>query len=516
MSRVNKIQKMKPFKQELMKKAERVLKHTFGYDAFRPGQKPVVEALLSGEDVFAMMPTGSGKSICYQVPGYLLSGLVLVVSPLLSLMEDQMASLRRIGESKVRALNSMLHPKERSRVLRQLNALRFLFISPEMLRRPAVVSRLEETKLSLFVVDEAHCISQWGYEFRPDYLHLAEIRERIGAPICLALTATADRGVREDIIRHLRLENSRQFLQSVDRPNIAVAVHKVENDTVKTEQLLQLLGKVRLPGIIYCASRGWTQRLTDIIRNRLPLRTAFYHGGMLQEDRRKIQNQFLDGELDVLCCTNAFGMGINKPDVRLIVHFHYPRHMNAYLQEIGRAGRDGKQSLAVLYYSKEDDRLPLSFIDSDYPSPEMLKKILLCLDRREWRIEDERQFLSAAENEGASETAARFVWEQVGRKPPGVSFLSILDDCLRKIGERKRRQLEDLAAMRSWISEEGCRRKAYLRLFDETLTVKPRLCCDRCGFPPEAFRREGRLGNRDDREISWESRLKRLLLKKLS
>lgn len=499
---------------DMMRRARDVLYRIFGYTRFRPGQKRVIQALLDRRDVFAMMPTGGGKSLCYQLPGYILSGMVLVVSPLLSLMEDQVDSLRRIGEKKVRALNSMLHSGEKRSILRHLNELRFLFISPEMLRRPAVLSALERVPVSLFVVDEAHCISQWGHEFRPDYLHLADVRTRLGSPVCLALTATADFRVRQDIIRHLHLDQGERLLQSVDRRNIALIVRQVADSREKIEQLLQLIATVRLPGIVYCSSRDWTEKIAEVVRTKLNLRAAFYHGGMTAEDRRSIQNQFLNHELDVLCCTNAFGMGINKPDVRLVVHFHYPRSLNDYLQEIGRAARDGGQGLAVLYYCKEDDRLPAAFIDSNYPSAALLRAALERMDRECLRPGDEERFTEIMKSAGAGETASRFVLEQIRTKQEGAAYLSLMDPCMKLIHLRRTEQLRDLDKMRRWIFSKECRRRSCLRFFGEELPEKPVLCCDRCGADIDDFRRDPSEARSGGPELHWEKRLRRLLVRK--
>lgn len=502
----------RPIDQE-MAKAEEVLHKVFGYSEFRNRQREVVNALLKHQDVFAMMPTGGGKSLCYQLPGYILNGLVLIVSPLLSLMEDQADSLRRLGENKVRMLNSMLNPEERKRVLSQLRRLRFLFISPEMIRQPRVSRALEKVPISLFVVDEAHCISQWGHEFRPDYLHLAEIRIRLGSPVCLALTATADQRVRGDIVRHLHLEKAQQFLMSVDRPNIAFIVLEAKNSEDKTKKLIELLGKVALPGIIYCSGREWSEKLSEDISKRLGFRTAFYHGGMASEDRRKIQNQFLSGELDILCCTNAFGMGINKADIRIVVHFHYPGTMNAYLQEVGRAARDGGQGLAVLLHSPADDRLPEAFIDSNYPSPSILKFALNQLDQGEYQLpKDSERFIDLIRIMGAGETAARFILEQFITKRSGRPVALLYDDCIRLIENRRSVQMKDLARMRSWISEKGCRRVSCLSYFGEKLETKPDLCCDRCGAKIGDFLSHQQPAlNNSGIEVNWKKRLGRLL-----
>lgn len=495
---------------------EKILSEKFGYTSFRPGQKEIIQMVLDGRDVFAMMPTGSGKSVCYQLPGYVMPGLVMIVSPLISLMEDQCASLRRLGEKKACALNSFLSPREKALVMERLSDARFLFISPEMLQKPAIIRRLERLAVSLFVVDEAHCISEWGHEFRPDYMRLAAIRKKIGSPPCLALTATADDFVREDIIRHLEMPECWRLIQSVDRKNIAFMVKKVDNIEEKVNTLTDIINSVKLPGIIYCSSREWTEKLTAIIRERLPLRAACYHGGMSGEDRLKIQRQFLAGELDVLCCTNAFGMGINKPDIRLIVHFHYPKHLNAYLQEIGRAGRDGEQSLAIMLYMESDDRIPFSLIEKEYPSEQLLRTILQRLDREGVPLDQERT-MALMDEEGAGETAARFLWEQLSREKSrqmAVPYTALFSKCAALIKERRNRQLADLNQMRMWIREKGCRREAVLKNFHETIRDAPIFCCDACGVKLTDFACGSFSSRQIEKapDISWEESLRQLLV----
>ncbi|WP_353947883.1 ATP-dependent DNA helicase RecQ [Sporolactobacillus sp. Y61] len=499
-------------KRILMKRAESVLHHVFGFKTFRKGQKEVIENLLQGRDVFAMMPTGGGKSLCYQIPAYILHGLVLIVSPLLSLMEDQVDGIRHIGEKKVRALNSMLLPMERSRILAHADTLRFLLVSPEMLRRKQVIRKLQHIPLSLFVVDEAHCISQWGHEFRPDYLHLGEVRKRLGNPACLALTATADHRVRKDIFRYLGLKQAKQVLMNIDRPNIAMMVCEAKDTEDKINRLTKLVKEVALPGIVYCSGRVWTEKLSDHLAQTLKIRTAFYHGGMTRVDRRKIQNQFLYGQIDVLCCTNAFGMGINKPDVRLVVHFHYPGNLNAYLQEIGRASRDGKQGLSVLFHTTHDDRLPAVLIDSNYPTETQLHKALCDFDRKVLNRDDEETCLRELQGRGMSESAARLILEQTLDKPEHATFESLFSHCQMLIRNRKNIQLADLARMREWIRTTSCRREACLHYFDETPGQKPELCCDRCGIQLEDFRSSDQSQRHEPgEETDWEKRLYRLL-----
>jgi ATP-dependent DNA helicase, RecQ family len=497
---------------ERMRQAEEVLRRRFHYQSFRKGQKEIIDCLLDGHDVFAMLPTGGGKSLCYEIPGYILSGLVLIVSPLLSLMEDQTNALRMTGETRVHALNSMVHPLERKRILNHLHGLRFLYLSPEMLRQHRVIDALKQVTVSLFVIDEAHCVSQWGHEFRPDYLHLAEIREKLDHPVCLALTATADHKVKEDICHYLRLEKACNVMMGVDRLNIAMLVIETKNNAEKAKELLGLLSTVRLPGIVYCSGRRLTEQLANLIETNLRLHTAFYHGGMNQEDRRKIQNQFLEGRLDVLCCTSAFGMGINKPDVRLVVHYQYPGNLNAYLQEIGRAARDGDQGLAVLFHAPEDDLLPVTLIENNYPPDPLVSYILSQVSGGRMNPSDQPiRFMNEVMQTGASETAARFLMEQLNSMPEGITAAAAFPVIRRAIQSRRKTQYEDLDRMRAWISSDSCRRAACLKFFDEKLARKPDKCCDRCGAKISDFAGERREFKDVQPEHNWKKRLAALL-----
>jgi ATP-dependent DNA helicase RecQ len=497
---------------DVMARVEEVLHRRFHYPSFRRGQKEIIGSLLQGSDVFAMLPTGGGKSLCYEIPGYILNGLVVIVSPLLSLMEDQINALRAIGETRVRALNSMVHPQEQKRILGKLGGLRFLYLSPEMLRRSRVTHALTHVRVALFVVDEAHCVSQWGHEFRPDYLHLAGIREQLNHPTCLALTATADRRVKRDILHYLHLEGARQIVMGVDRPNIAMSVIETETVHDKTKELLDLLRTANLPGIVYCSGRALTMQLADLVSAKLHLRTAYYHGGMYPEDRRKIQNQFLEGSLDVLCCTSAFGMGINKPDIRLVVHYQYPATLNAYLQEIGRAARDGGPGLAVLFHAPEDDLLPISLIEANYPSEPLIRLALGWISRGRLNpVKQPDAFRTMLMQSGAGETAARFLTDQLQELPAGMPFSSALEKVLGAIQERRQTQFGDLERMKAWIHTKRCRREVCLESFDEKLIRKPRPCCDRCGIRLSDFTDERRAIRDSQPVFDWRNRLTALL-----
>ncbi|TCP31679.1 ATP-dependent DNA helicase RecQ [Scopulibacillus darangshiensis] len=487
-----------------------ILKETFGYERFREGQREVIEDVLKGYDVFAMLPTGSGKSLCYILPGYVLDGLVLIVSPLLSLMEDQVQQIRMLGEKKVAALNSFLTPQEKDDVLNSIRFLRFLFVSPEMLQNNLLINRLSMLKLSLFVIDEAHCISQWGHEFRPDYLKLAQIREAVGKPPCLALTATANPKVRQDILNYLDFKDDRQHIYSVDRKNISLFVDKLANVEEKIKRTIKIISSQPSPGIIYCSTRDWTERLANQIRMKTDLHVAYYHGGLSSDDRLAIQYQFLNDQLDIICCTNAFGMGINKPNVRLVLHFHYPKHMNAYIQEIGRAGRDGLPSAAVTLYTDEDDLLPQALIEKEYPDQPMLLRILNRMEATGAKAGTKGCF-SIMMEEGASETAARFLTYQLTKVFPeehkSEELFSKIDQTIKL---RKQKKISELYEVKRWLATTDCRREAYLNSFQEKLSDKVPCCCDACGCLLDDFVKVDPV-IKETQRIGWQVRLRKLL-----
>lgn len=494
---------------------EKMLKERFGFTSFRPGQKNVIEDVIAGLDVFAMLPTGSGKSLCYLLPGYVMDGLVVIVSPLLSLMEDQCQQIKMLGEKRVAALNSFLNPQEKALVIKELNKLKFLYVSPEMLQSQRLIARLVKLKVSLFVVDEAHCISQWGREFRPDYLKLANIRTTLGSPPCLALTATANDRVRQDILRQLGIENAQEHIYSVDRDNIALIVQKTLTIRDKIEKMIDILKRTKTPGIIYCASRDWTERLSDLIGKETGLRVAYYHGGLTTHDRLLIQHQFLNDQLDIICCTNAFGMGINKPNVRLILHFHYPKHMNAYIQEIGRAGRDGKQCVALTLYTADDDAIPLSLIEKGYPDQAMLFRILKRLDHTGMTTESDATLAIMVE-EGASDAAAQFLHHQLAENQAGTTdLIQLAKEIGQTIDERKHQKIKDLYEIKAWLEDKGCRREGYLKSFGEDITKSVVHCCDHCGAMMKTFDHHPNVQPKEPSVVTWEMRLRTLLVKEM-
>ena len=339
-----------------------VLRHYFGHDSFRPGQEAMVDALLSGRDALGVMPTGAGKSMCYQVPALAMAdaagapGITLVISPLISLMADQVAALKSAGVPAA-YLNSSLTPRQMDIALERAaqGAYKIIYVAPERLETPSFLRFARSVKIALLAVDEAHCISQWGQDFRPVYLRIADFVEQLPQrPVIGAFTATATQRVREDIIRHLRLVNPAMVTTGFDRPNLYFEVVRCTAGRSRDDALFDVLrGREGLSGIIYCATRKAVEEVCDRL-NAQGFSAARYHAGLSDEERRQNQEDFQFDRVQVMVATNAFGMGIDKSNVRYVIHYNMPRSMEAYYQEAGRAGRDGEKAECILLYSGQD------------------------------------------------------------------------------------------------------------------------------------------------------------------
>ncbi|WP_018660474.1 RecQ family ATP-dependent DNA helicase [Heyndrickxia acidiproducens] len=477
-----------------------LLKEKFGFDSFREGQEEVIRSVLGGKDTLAMLPTGTGKSLCYQLPAYLVSGAVLVVSPLLSLMQDQVEQLKGRGEKSVIALNSFLSGQERREALSRLHAYRFIFISPEMLHQPYILQCLKKLVIGLFVVDEAHCISQWGYDFRPEYLSLGAARKELGMPLTLALTATATEQVRADICDSLQLKQPDQYIYSVNRPNIAMVVDKSESYREKEEKLLAYTRNLQKPGIIYFSSKKAAEEVAARLAEEGIAETAAYHSGIDQEQRILIQQQFLYGQIGIICATSAFGMGINKADIRFVIHFHCPLQIESYLQEIGRAGRDGLPSIAILLYMAGDELLPLQLIESELPSPAQIAAYY------DWKgdLKDAQAVLKCSEQQ------IRFLHHCRLRDRPRNEWIQ---EVTRLRDERLVHKREKLLEIERWIQSEQCRRQTVLHYFDESLSTKPADCCDRCGMDMGKYYGSKAEHPHPGPVLKWELLLKSLLIR---
>lgn len=348
-----------------------VLKEYWGYDGFRPMQEEIITAALEGKDVLAIMPTGGGKSICFQVPGLMRDGITLVVTPLIALMKDQVQNLNDRG---VRALAIHAGMSRHEVDLALNNAAygdyKFLYLSPERLGTQLFRSYIDVLGVSFIVVDEAHCISQWGYDFRPDYLRIGELRERIDAPV-IAVTATATPSVAQDIMERLGFKEKLLLKSGFERPNLSYIVRQVED---KYSQILNVCNGVPGTGIVYARNRRKCEELSAFLMAQ-GVSASFYHAGLGGQARAERQAAWKSGAVRVMVCTNAFGMGIDKPDVRFVVHYDLPESPEAYFQEAGRAGRDGKRSFAVQLWNSVDVRRAKQIEDVSFPSLEYIEDV---------------------------------------------------------------------------------------------------------------------------------------------
>jgi ATP-dependent DNA helicase RecQ len=332
-----------------------VLRQYWGYSAFRPLQQDIIESALAGRDTLALLPTGGGKSICFQVPAMCREGICIVISPLIALMKDQVENLKKRGIAAV-AVYSGMSRRELDILFENAcqGAYKFLYISPERLKTDLAIQRIQRMKVNFLAIDEAHCISQWGYDFRPPYLQIAELRPILPNVPIIALTATATSVVVEDIQERLEFREKNVFQQSFGRPNVS---YSVLYETRKYDKMLDILRRVPGTGIVYVRSRGDTKKIANLLITN-GLSADFYHAGLTQEERSKRQEAWIKGSTRTIVCTNAFGMGIDKPDVRVVVHLSMPDNIEAYFQEAGRAGRDGQKSYAVMLWDDSDaDRL---------------------------------------------------------------------------------------------------------------------------------------------------------------
>ncbi len=348
-----------------------ILNEYWGYDSFRPKQQDIVDAALDGRDVLAVLPTGGGKSVCFQVPAMMREGIALVVTPLIALMKDQVQNLNGRG-IKALCVNAGMSHREVELTLNNAayGDFKFLYVSPERLGTPLFRNYLQAMDISYIVVDEAHCISQWGYDFRPDYLEIGKLRELVDAPV-IALTATATPKVADDIMEKLRFEDKCLIKSGFERPNLSYLVRRCED---KPGQLLNICANVPGTGIVYVRSRRKTEELAAFL-NSNGISASFYHAGLGQDARSDRQERWKSGRIRVMACTNAFGMGIDKPDVRFVVHFDVPDSPEAYFQEAGRGGRDGKRSYAVLLWNGTDVRRLHQIETVSFPSLEFIEDI---------------------------------------------------------------------------------------------------------------------------------------------
>jgi len=385
---------------------------TFGLSEFRPGQREVVDAIAAGEDVMCVMPTGGGKSLCYQLPSLARDGTTIVVSPLIALMKDQVDAMQKLG-IKAKLINSSLTSAEQSVVLDEManGSLNLVYVAPERLRNSRFLNAISNVNINLLAIDEAHCVSEWGHDFRPDYSRLGRFRERYLQDVqTIALTATATPTVRQDIAEILRLKTPQVFVTGFARTNLRFSVTHAKSDREKDEELTRYVSSQQGSGIIYAATRKRCEELAQWLPEKTRRPIGAYHAGLEPSQRQRVQDDFMSGQLSAIVATNAFGMGIDKADIRFVVHYNIPGSLEAYYQEAGRAGRDGQPSECRLMFSYSDRYIQEFFIDNRYPQRDTVKKIydfLLTRDEDpiELTLDQLREELSVKEGSEAISTA---------------------------------------------------------------------------------------------------------------
>lgn len=496
------------------------LKDYFQYDDFKTGQKEIIEDVLKNQDVLGVLPTGSGKSLCYQLPSLMREGTTIVITPLISLMLDQVRELKMRGIREVVALNSFISWHERQDIYKNLSHYKLVYISPELIQHKLLLEHLKKIHIPLFVIDEAHCISEWGHEFRPDYLRLKDILCQLGNPPVLALTATATKEVQEDILSILQRPNARKHIYSVDRPNLIFSVQTLKNEEEKLDHLIKLLSKFRVPTLVYSSSRLTCEMVVDEIRSKLPfLRAAFYHGGMDSVDRMTIQQQFMKDQIDIICCTSAFGMGINKQNIRLVIHYHFPLDIESYSQEIGRAGRDGLPSLGLVLYNPADYSLQKHIIRNRFPDQDILMPLKAFLIQNHGKTYQavKSSLLSLVKD---NEIHLRFLHyhlekhgiinnNRIMKDEEGIK--QFIQEISLHIHNRRKLKTNKLLDMLQWLQSKDCLR-AYMNTYFHSNYEKVAQCCSSCGFSLNDWKPKQTKTAVKRPELSWQKRLSKLLL----
>ena len=489
---------------------QRVLRDAFGFEDLRAGQREVVHAVMEGRDTLAIMPTGGGKSLCYQLPALCREGVTIVVSPLIALMKDQVDALRAKGIPAA-AVNSALGAEEYRQAMAQLQRgeLKILYVAPERFAQEGFMRRLAESQVSLLAVDEAHCLSQWGHDFRPDYLRLGSVRENLGNPPLIALTATATEIVRNDIIQALHLRDPAVIIRGFARDNLHFGITHCEGRRDKFARIRSIANTWKT-GIVYCSTRKNVMAVFDELHLTTPGVVA-YHAGMTDEERQFSQNAFISGKANIIVATNAFGMGIDRADVRFVVHFEIPGSVEAYYQEAGRAGRDGKPACCELLFNHADLKTQEFFFEGSNPSLNLVRSLynLLCFQcssnggEVQYGADEMSSLLGKDVNPMAVSTALSVLMHagaivrtdvpgknvkstRVLNPDAGFSSLNIDRDQLE---EKARRDHLKIEAITRYAYSTGCRQMWILDYFGEQDAV-PCGHCDACLAAPPADAQE--------------------------
>jgi ATP-dependent DNA helicase RecQ len=478
---------------------QQALEKYFGFREFREPQGEVISGILNGQDVFVVMPTGGGKSLCYQLPAILRDGVTVVVSPLVALMKDQVDALVTKGLSAT-LINSTISGGEQQQRIRRMREGEFklVYIAPERFRSRSFLQALGQITIGLFAIDEAHCMSQWGHDFRPDYFRLGSVLEELGRPQVAAFTATATPEVRTDIVHRLGLENPSIFVAGFARPNLRFLVTETEREPDKYNRLRDLVRRHRT-GIVYCATRKRVDLVSEELRS-WGIRVVSYHGGIDDAGREEAQNQFTQNNCDVAVATNAFGMGIDRADIRFVLHFEIPGSLEAYYQEAGRAGRDGESAECELLFNYADTRVQDFFIDGSNPSVELIRNVYLLLRNManergevEQSIRDIAARIDHENNDMAVHSAITILdrhgvidrYDIPGKRIRGTRLLQRglqplqLPIDIPALREKEKRDRGKLKAMVDYAYGRECRQKIILRYFGDT-DFTACGACDRC------------------------------------
>ncbi|MDP9018039.1 MAG: RecQ family ATP-dependent DNA helicase [Candidatus Eremiobacteraeota bacterium] len=473
------------------------LREKFGFESFQPGQEEVVRRVVEGEDTLAILATGAGKSLTYQLPALLLPGTTLVVSPLIALMKDQLDMLRQLGVTEVVALNSTLSEDQEAAALARVRSgtIKIVFVTPEKLEDESFVAILQALQVPLFVVDEAHCISHWGHDFRPAYLALGHVIAKLKHPTVLALTATATPAVREDILAQLGIPHTKPIVKGFDRPNLVYEVRRAESEGDKFKILRALFSEgdnLEGTGIIYTATIKNALEVQKYLHDSLDIPAAVYHSKLQKQDRVSVHELFMDESIRAVVATNAFGLGIDKPNIRFVMHYDLPGSVEAYTQEAGRAGRDGLRSRCILIYRMSDTRVQNYFLTGKYPNIEEVQKVFGTLEYFSTQdggvsLTDMRKIsqlpltklkviLALLKKSGFIETKTR-------------SKYSLTEDALKNrelvlnlanYETKKSYDQSKLAMMLQYAETTSCRRRFILNYFGEDYEVPNCGACDNC------------------------------------
>ena len=491
----------------LQNRLEQSLQELFGFREFHPGQEEVVTRVMQGQDTLAILATGAGKSLCYQLPALLLGGTTIVVSPLIALMKDQLDMLSERGFRNNVALNSTLSEDQEAAARERIasGSIDIVFVTPEKLEDQHFLAMLKTIKIPLFVVDEAHCISQWGHDFRPAYLALGQVIQFLGKPTVLALTATATPAVREDILTQLGIPDTKTIVKGFDRPNLRYEVIRTENEPAKLRALRNLFENgLDGTGIIYTATIKNALDVQKYLHDQLDLPAAVYHSKLQKHDRNSVHELFMGEAIRAVVATNAFGLGIDKPNIRFVVHYDLPGSIEAYTQEAGRAGRDGDVSRCILLYRMSDTRVQNYFLTGKYPDIEEVQKVFGTLEYFGGQTDgvslaDLRKIsqlpltklkvvLALLKKAGFIEMRAR---TRYGLTADALKNRELVLS-LTNYDTKKSYDQSKLAMMLQYAETRGCRRRFILNYFGEDFERDSCGQCDNCLRAALATRAESR------------------------